>query len=133
VADEVRTLASRTQQSTDEINQMIEKLQQGSRHAVKTMEESREQARAAVDQATLAGESLGTIAAAVARIDEMSTQIASAAEEQGVVADEVNRNIVRISDMAGQAAEGAQHTSSASQELEALASDLTDIVSHFRI
>jgi methyl-accepting chemotaxis protein len=133
VADEVRTLASRTQQSTDEINQMIEKLQQGSRHAVRTMEESREQARAAVDQATLAGESLGTIAAAVARIDEMSTQIASAAEEQGVVADEVNRNIVRISDMAGHAADGAQHTSAASQELETLASDLTDIVAHFKI
>jgi len=133
VADEVRTLASRTQQSTDEINQMIEKLQQGSRHAVKTMEQSREQARAAVDQATLAGESLGTIAEAVARIDDMSTQIASAAEEQGVVADEVNRNIVRISDMAGQAAEGAQHTATASQELESLADDLTNIVAHFKI
>ncbi|MDT8384467.1 MAG: methyl-accepting chemotaxis protein [Gammaproteobacteria bacterium] len=133
VADEVRTLASRTQKSTDEINQMIERLQQGSRQAVQTMEQSREQARAAVDQATLAGESLGTIAAAVARIDDMSAQIASAAEEQGVVADEVNRNIVRISTMAGQAAEGAQHTSVASRELEALAADLTRIVTHFKL
>lgn len=133
VADEVRTLASRTQQSTDEINQMIDKLQHGSRTAVQTMEQSREQARAAVDQATLAGESLGTIAEAVARIDDMSTQIASAAEEQGVVADEVNRNIVRISDMASQAADGAQHTASASQELEGLATELSDIINQFKI
>ena len=133
VADEVRTLASRTQQSTDEINQMIEKLQQGSRHAVETMEQSREQARAAVNQATLAGESLGIIATAVARIDDMSTQIASAAEEQGVVAEEVNRNIVRISDMAGEAAEGAQETAAASQELEGLAGKLTTIFGQFKV
>jgi len=63
----------------------------------------------------------------------MSTQIASAAEEQGVVADEVNRNIVRISDMAGQAAEGAQQTASASRDLEQLADELTTIVTQFKI
>jgi methyl-accepting chemotaxis protein len=97
------------------------------------MDQSRQQARAAVDQATLAGDSLATIAAAVARIDDMSTQIASAAEEQGVVAEEVNRNIVRISDMAGQAADDAQHTASASQELERLADELTHIVSQFKL
>ena len=133
VADEVRTLASRTQQSTDEINQMIEKLQQGSRQAVATMDQSREQARAAVDQAILAGNSLGTIAEAVARIDDMSTQIASAAEEQGVVAEEVNRNIVHISDMAGEAVDGAQQTAAASKELERLAEELTRIVSQFKL
>jgi len=133
VADEVRTLASRTQESTDEINQMIEKLQQGSRHAVETMDQSREQARAAVDQATLCGESLSVIATAVARIDDMSTQIASAAEEQGVVAEEVNRNIVRISDMAGEAVEDAQQTSSASLELERLAGELTGIFGQFKV
>lgn len=133
VADEVRTLASRTQQSTDEINQMVDKLQQGSRYAVEIMSQSREQARASVDQATLAGESLSTIAESVARIEDMSTQIASAAEEQGVVSEEVNRNIIRISDMAGHAAEDAQHTATASRELESLAGELSNIVTQFKV
>jgi methyl-accepting chemotaxis protein len=133
VADEVRTLASRTQESTDEINQMIEKLQQGSRHAVDTMTQSREQARSAVEQASTAGNSLNTIATAVARIDDMSTQIASAAEEQGIVADEVNRNIVRISDLAGVSAEGARHTADASLDLSQLAEELQGLVGHFKV
>jgi len=133
VADEVRTLASRTQQSTDEINQMIEKLQAGSRQAVDTMNKSRDQARAAVEQAAVAGDSLVTIANAVARIDDMSTQIASAAEEQGVVAEEVNRNIVRISDMASQSAEGARQTANASRDLARLASELEGLVGHFKV
>jgi methyl-accepting chemotaxis protein len=133
VADEVRTLASRTQQSTDEINQMIEKLQAGSRQAVDTMNKSRDQARAAVEQAAVAGDSLITIANAVARIDDMSTQIASAAEEQGVVAEEVNRNIVRISDMASQSADGARQTATASRDLARLASELEGLVGHFKV
>ena len=133
VADEVRTLASRTQQSTDEINQMIEKLQSGSRQAVDTMNKSRDQARAAVEQAAVAGDSLNTIANAVARIDDMSTQIASAAEEQGAVAEEVNRNIVRISDMASRSAEGARQTADASRDLAHLAGELEGLVGHFKV
>jgi methyl-accepting chemotaxis protein len=133
VADEVRTLASRTQESTNEINQMIEKLQHGSRQAVATMNQSRDQARSAVEQAAMAGDSLAAIAAAVARIDDMSTQIASAAEEQGVVAEEVNRNIVQISEMASTSAEGAEHTATASQDIARLANDLEGLVHHFKV
>jgi len=133
VADEVRSLASRTQESTNEINTMIEKLQSGAEQAVQTMDSSREQARSAVEQAALASSSLETIASAVERIDEMSTQIASAAEEQGAVAEEVNRNIVRISDLAGTASEGAEHTANSSSDLACLAVNLEDMIKHFKV
>ena len=133
VADEVRTLAGRTQESTAEINQIIEKLQSGSRNAVQAMSQSREQAKSVVDQATLAGSSLTTIAQSVAQINEMSTQIATAAEEQNAVAEDMNRNIVRISDMATQNASGAQQTSQAGQELARMSSQLQGLVGKFRV
>jgi methyl-accepting chemotaxis protein len=133
VADEVRTLAGRTQESTAEINQIIEKLQSGSRNAVQAMSQSREQARSVVDQATLAGSSLTTIAESVSQIDQMSAQIATAAEEQNAVADEMNRNIVRISDMATQNASGAVQTSQAGQDLARMASELQGLVRQFQV
>lgn len=133
VADEVRTLAGRTQESTAEINKIIDKLQSGSRNAVEAMSQSREQARTVVDQATLAGSSLTTIAKSVSQIDEMSTQIATAAEEQNAVAEDMNRNIVRISDMATQNASGAEQTSQAGQDLSRMASKLQGLVGRFRV
>jgi len=133
VADEVRTLAGRTQESTAEINGIIEKLQSGSRNAVQAMSQSREQARTVVDQATLAGASLVTIADSVSKIDQMSTQIATAAEEQNAVAEDMNRNIVRISDMAAENASGAQHTSRAGQELAQMATQLQTLVGQFQV
>jgi methyl-accepting chemotaxis protein len=133
VADEVRTLAGRTRESTDEINEMIEKLQTGSREAVKVMSQSRDEAKSAVELATQTGTALSTITEAVGKINEMSTQIASAAEEQGTVAEEINRNIVKINDMSNQTADGASETATASKNLAHMATELQGIVASFKV
>jgi len=133
VADEVRTLAGRTQESTKDINQMIEKLQSGSRQAVLVMKQSQEQAQAAVEHASESGNAFSTIANAVTRINNMSTQIASAAEEQGAVSEEINRNIVQINDMANQTASGAEETSVASKDLARMAGELQGLVAQFSV
>jgi len=133
VADEVRTLAGRTQTSTEEINQIIESLQTGSQEAANAMSKSREQAQSVVEQAKQAGASLIVISEAVSRISEMSTQIASAAEEQSSVTEEINRNIVAINDMGHQTSTGAQQTTTAGEELSNLAVGLQSLVSHFKI
>ncbi|HFE32202.1 MAG TPA: HAMP domain-containing protein [Gammaproteobacteria bacterium] len=133
VADEVRTLASRTQQSTEEINQMINNLQSVSQAAVLVMTESQEQVQSVVTQATAADTTFTEIRNAVAHINDMSGQIASAAEEQSCVADEINRNIVQINDIAGETATGAEHTATASQDLAHMATELQSIVRQFRV
>lgn len=133
VADEVRTLASRTQTSTEEIQKMIESLQKGSRNAVTVMQHGREHAEVSVGHATHAGESLTTITEAIASINDMNTQIATAAEEQSAVAEEINRNIVNINDMAVMITSGSQQTSEAGNELETQAGKLQTIVARFRI
>lgn len=133
VADEVRTLASRTQQSTQEIQEMIELLQARSNEAVNVMEQGKKRAEEGVERATAAGTSLATITSAVASISDMNTQIASAAEEQGAVAEEINRNVVNINDIADLAVEDAVQTSTASGELAALADRLGSLVEQFKI
>jgi len=133
VADEVRTLASRTQQSTAEIQQMIEKLQGGTSNAVKVMESGRSRAKHSVERAAEAGTSLKTITKSVAVISDMNVQIASAAEQQGAVAEEINRNIVSISEIAKKSTTGADKIASSSVELNGLASELRGLVEKFKV
>jgi methyl-accepting chemotaxis protein len=133
VADEVRTLASRTQKSTEEIHGIIAKLQAGARDATHAMEDGRSHARTSVEQVAQAGASLESITSAVSRINDMNNQIASAAEEQSAVVEEINRNITTISQVSSQAADGAAQTSSASDELARLSAQLLSQVGQFRV
>jgi len=133
VADEVRTLAGRTQESTKEIQAMIESLQSGSAQAVAVMEEGRSKAQASVEQAGLAGDSLREITEAISTISEMNTQIASASVEQGSVAEEINRNISTISEIGEQTSQGAQQTATASQEMSQLATQLQIEIGQFKV
>ncbi len=132
VADEVRTLASRTAQSTREIQQMIERLQSGSHAAVKAMDGGRAMAQNTVKQAAAAGESLDVIAGAVSTITTMNTQIATAMEQQNAVVENINKNIISISMVSDQTAEGAQQTAKASNQLSHLAIELQTLLAHFK-
>ncbi len=133
VADEVRTLASRTQKSTEEIQAMIEKVQAGSRDAVEVMARGQSKAEETVERAAEASESLESITRAVASINDMNTQIASAAEEQSAVTEEINQNVNTISEIANETATSSQQNYSASQQLSSLAQELTEKVRRFRI
>ncbi|WP_455209880.1 methyl-accepting chemotaxis protein, partial [Kaarinaea lacus] len=133
VADEVRSLAQRSQESTEEIKQIIDRLQSGARTAVDKMERGRNQANLTVDQAEQAGQALDAITNAINAINDMNTQIASAAEEQSVVAEEINRNVVTIAEVADETAVSAQKTTDTSGELAALAMELHELISQFYI
>jgi methyl-accepting chemotaxis protein len=133
VADEVRSLASKTQSSTEEIRRMIERLQQGAGEAVSAMQQGRTGARNSVAKAADAGVALDAITGAVTEINDMNAQIASAAEEQSAVAEEINRNIVNISHVATETTDGAQQTARASEELARLAERLRAQLERFRV
>ncbi len=133
VADEVRTLASRTQKSTEEIQAMIEQLQSGVRNAVQAMSEAQLRARSGSQCVEKAAQSLAVIADEVGTINEMNTQIATAAEQQSAVAEEINRNITTISRIADTTSADASQTSQISDELVRLATELNRLVGQFKL
>lgn len=132
VADEVRTLASRTQQSTEEIHTMIARLQSKTGVAVKAMEETRVRAQSGMDQVEKAAESLAEISGTVQSINSMTAQIASAVEQQVAVAEEISNNIVSISESSEQTAAGAQQSASATEQLNELSRRLERSLGQFK-
>jgi len=133
VADEVRTLATRTHESTREINDMISRLQAGTQNAVQTMKQGCEQAQASVGQAARVRESLERIALGVEEITDMNVQIASSAEEQNAFTQEINNSIVRLSGVVTQVVEDASVADNSSEKLAALAQQLRKQVSQFKV
>jgi len=131
VADEVRTLAGRTNAATTEIQQMIEKLQAGTNEAVSVMSVSCEHAANSVEQATSAARSFDTIAGAVEKINDMSITIAAAVEQQSAVAEEINRGITTIRDSAEITMQGSKDTEAASASMSSLALGLKDLADEF--
>jgi methyl-accepting chemotaxis protein len=133
VADEVRTLASRTQSSTYEIEKMVGRLQQGAKAAVKVMSDGRQSAKMSVEKAASAGIALDTITAMITTMDEMSASISSAANEQSSVAEDINRGIVNISQVAEHTADGVRDTLSAVATMSALSAQLQEAASKFKV
>ncbi|MED7667387.1 methyl-accepting chemotaxis protein [Pseudomonas moraviensis subsp. stanleyae] len=133
VADEVRNLAQKTQKATEEIQAMIQQLQQGTRDVVRVMEDSQNRTDESVQHAAKAAEALETITQAVSVINDMNTQIASAAEEQSAVADDINRNVINIGQVANEVAGGADESSSASAGLTKLAEQQRRLINQFKV
>jgi methyl-accepting chemotaxis protein len=133
VADEVRTLATRTQQSTNEIQQMIDVFQQGTKDAVLVMQRGKEQSVQTVAQADKASESLQTITKSVSTITQMNIQIATAAEQQTAVAADISRSIHEIAQLADQAANNASELAKSTDELGSIEQRLSALVQRFRV
>lgn len=133
VADEVRNLAQKTQQATQEIQGMIQQLQSGTKQVVEVMEHSQAKTEKSVADASQAAETLEQITQSVSVISNMNLQIASAAEEQSAVADDINRNVLNIGQVAGEVSKGADESSQASTKLALLADQQSELVSQFKI
>lgn len=131
VADEVRSLASRTQDSTVEIKAMIGALQESSNDSLSRMEKGAQQAKSTVEMAEKAGLALDTILSSVAKISELNIQIATSAEQQSVVTNEINKNVNSINDISLQTADGAEQNTASSIELAQLTEEMKEQVSKF--
>ena len=132
VADEVRSLAGRTQQSTLEINSMLQRLQAGVAQAVQVMDTSQERSQQTVEETGKIAHSLDGVATAVDTINEMNLQIATAAEEQNAVSEEINRNLVAIQHIVEQLALAAEDSERSTRDLADTGHQLNDLVSRFR-
>jgi len=133
VADEVRNLAKRTQDSTEEIQKMIQRLQQGARDSMVMMERGTEQAKLSVDKSQQAGDALQQIMVSIEQINALNAQIATASEEQSSVTEEINKNIINISDISDQTAAGAEQSNVATQELANLAESMQQEIAQYRV
>ena len=133
VADEVRGLAQRTQKSTEEIEQLVAGLQQGTQQVAAAMQNSHNLTESSVELTRKAGLALTDITAKVSNIQAMNQQIAAAAEEQGAVAEEISRSVINVRDISEQTATASDETAASSVELARLGGELQAMVSRFRV
>ncbi len=133
VADEVRTLASRTQESTREIHKIIESLQTGTRNAVHVMNSGMSTTKQTVDKANRASMALENILGSISTITTINTRIAEASEEHTRVAEDIDRRVERISQLSKTATQGSTETAQKSQELAHLGDDLQGLVAEFKV
>ncbi|MGF1728964.1 methyl-accepting chemotaxis protein [Photobacterium kasasachensis] len=133
VADEVRSLASRTQDSIEEINLTIDKLQKVATSAVDSMEHSQSNRKEAISMATKARESLNAILTSVGQIQDMNTQIATAAEEQNAVAQEINQSVIEVNGLAIATNENAESTEHSTKQLSSVVESLSEITGKFKL
>ena len=133
VADEVRSLAQRTQKSTEEIEELIAGLQQGTQQVASVMDSSRGLTDSSVELTRRAGDSLHTITSTVSSIQAMNQQIATAAEQQSAVAEEINRNVMNVRDISDQTSAASEETAASSVELARLGTHLQGLVGKFRL
>ncbi|WP_420848292.1 methyl-accepting chemotaxis protein [Pseudomonas saudimassiliensis] len=133
VADEVRSLAQRTQQSTEEIEALVAAVHSGTQQVASRLQSSHALAGSSVELTRTAGAALGSITDSVANIQSMNQQIAAAAEQQSAVAEEISRSVVNVRDVAEQSATGSDQTATSSIELARLGNELQVLVSRFRV